>query len=72
MKAHHRAVTITNRDIDAQLVGLQKVLSTVLGRQVGLQVALDYLLQNFTHNNEQGTSLEFGDFETRIESRRPR
>ena len=72
MRAHHRAVTITNRELDAQLVGLQKTLSAYLGRKVGLQVALDYLCANFTANSEEGTALEFDDFTPRIESRRPR
>ncbi|MEE8518695.1 MAG: hypothetical protein V3S98_06185 [Dehalococcoidia bacterium] len=72
MRAHHRAVTITNRDLDKQLVGMQSVLGAFLGRKVGLQVCLDYLLQNFNRTNELGASLDFDDFVPRIESRKPR
>jgi len=72
-KPPHRGISITNRDIVEQLGNIQSALQKGFPRRrVGMQMVIDYLLQNYSHSNEAEASLEFEHFAPRIAKRWPK
>ena len=66
-REQHRGVSITNRQIEIDLESIQSHLQeAMMGRNVGLQMVVDYLLQNYFKTLGDGEQLLMSEFTTRL------